>query len=62
MKLQKSQPDWIACSLLIVTSMISFFNETMELAAKSKDLAAVYFMEFMDFNLFLPDEQATSYY
>jgi len=42
--------------------MISFFNEIMELAAKSKDLAAVYFMEFMDFNLFLPDEQATSYY
>lgn len=62
MKLQKSRPNWIACSLLIVASMISFFNEIMELAAKIKDLAAAYFMKLMSFNLFLPDEQATSYY
>lgn len=62
MNLQKSWPKWIASSLLIVASMISFFNEIMELAAKCKDLAAAYCLKFMAFNLFLPDGQATSYY
>lgn len=48
-KLWKSQPNRIACSLLLAVGMISFFHEIKGLAAKSKGQAALYFVEFMAF-------------
>lgn len=56
MTLQKSQPNWITCSLLLAVAMISFFYEIKGLAAKSKGWAVLYFMKFMAFYLFLPNQ------
>ena len=52
MKLQKSQPNWITCSLLLAAGVVSSCYEIKGSAAESTGQAVLHFVKFMAFYLF----------